>query len=338
MQTTDMTPQKSMSIRDPAVLTAGLPQATVEVLLTGISSAARDINLYELRRPDGASLPTVHPGAHIDVHIPNGLVRQYSLVHPEANPRCYIIGVKRDAQSRGGSSYLHEQLRAGATLLISPPRNNFPLVETADHTVLIAGGIGITPIWCMWQRLMTMGSSVELVYACRSRSDALFLREMLGKPSVTLHFDDECPGAHLDLARIVARTPRSAHLYCCGPLPMLQAFKSVTADWPTTQVHFEYFAAQPTVANESSFVVELARSRQLVSVARGQTILAAVIAAGIDAPYSCQQGVCGTCVTKVLSGIPDHRDAVLTDAERATNKAIMICCSGSKTNRLVLDL
>jgi ferredoxin-NADP reductase len=314
------------------------PGEPIEVRLVGIRFAARDTHLFEVRSLNGAPLPDYQAGAHIDVHMPSGTMRQYSLIHPHSDPARYVIGVKRDPKSRGGSSFMHDGLRVGTTLTIGAPRNNFPLAEDADHTVLIAGGIGITPIWCMWQRLKSIGRSVELVYSCRSRADAVFLDEVERNESVKLHFDDENSGAVLDLAEIVARAPRHAHLYCCGPTPMLKAFETAATGWPATQVHVEYFTSQATAANEGGFVVELARSGQEVAVAPGQTVLGALMAAGIDVPYSCEEGVCGACMTTVISGTPDHRDTVLTREERSRNTKMMICCSGSKSSRLVLDI
>jgi len=334
-----MTPQDiqpPQAVAEAPVVSAA--NGLIEVRLTNIQFGARDTNLYEFRPLTNALLPAASAGAHIDVHLPNGIVRQYSLVNASTDARSYVIGVKRDAQSRGGSRFLHEQLRVGTTLSISPPRNNFPLVETADHTVLIAGGIGITPIWCMWQRLRALGRSVDFIYACRSRADAVFLDELAAHPDVTLSFDDENNGSFLDLAGLIGRTPRNAHLFCCGPLPMLKAFEAATQGWPADQVHVEYFTQQAEAAADGGYVVELARSGKEIVVEPGQTLLAAVLAAGVDAPYSCEEGVCGACMTKVLSGTPDHRDTVLTPSEREANKTIMICCSGSKSDRLVLDL
>lgn len=315
----------------------------MDVRLTAIRYGSRDINLYELRSLAGEALPAAAPGAHIDVHLPNGLTRQYSLLLDEAapaDPSRYVIGVKLDANSRGGSQYMHKELRVGSVLEISEPRNNFPLVETAQHTILIAGGIGVTPIWSMWNRLTAIKRQADLYYCSRTRGDAVFADDLAGNPRVFLSFDDENAGAFLDIAGIVQRAPHHAHLYCCGPLPMLQAFEDATKDWPSEQVHIEYFSSsnEEPPATEGGFEVELARSKRVVQVGPGQTILEALIEAGVDAEYSCEEGVCGACMTGVVSGTPDHRDSVMTPGERAENKKIMICCSGSKSSRLVLDL
>ena len=310
----------------------------IEMRLVAVRFGARDTNLYEFVSIHGEALPATEPGAHIDVHLPNGLIRQYSLIESDSRPISYIIGVKRDPKSRGGSSFLHENLRVGSTLKVGGPRNNFPLAKDAVHTVLIAGGIGITPIWCMWQELRSRGKSVRLIYACRSRSDALFLSQIAADDRVLLSLDDENAGGFLDITNVLKDVPAQSHLFCCGPAPMLEAFRVATVHWPAEHVHVEHFTPQAKAAVEGGFAVELARSGREVQVLPGQTVLAALTAAGISAPYSCEEGICGACMTTVLNGIPDHRDSVLTELERQSNKTMMICCSGSKTDRLVLDL
>lgn len=309
-----------------------------DVRLENIRFCARDINLYEFKRLDGQAAAAFTAGAHIDIHLPNGAVRQYSLLDLDRDPASYVIGVKYDPKGRGGSKYMHETLRVGTELKISVPRNNFPLIEEAKHSVLIAGGIGITPIFTMLKRLSALGRSVEVHYSSRSRADAAFLDTLQSLQNVTLNFDDENAGKFIDMTAIVARSNKETHFYCCGPAPMLKAFEAATESLAPEQVHVEYFAPQGEKSTEGGFVVELARSGKTIEVQPGQTILAAVLAAGVDAPYSCEEGVCGACMTDVIEGIPDHLDSVMTPAERTENKKIMICCSGSKSARLVLDL
>ncbi|HEY8578257.1 MAG TPA: PDR/VanB family oxidoreductase [Beijerinckiaceae bacterium] len=309
----------------------------VDMRLTAIRYAAQDTNLYEFRRPDGAALPGAEPGAHIDLHLANGMMRQYSLVTADGDPTAYVVGIKRDRASRGGSIYIHDQLRVGQTLKIGGPRNNFPLKEDAAHTVLIAGGIGITPIWCMAQRLQKRGRSYELHYACRDRNEAAFLEELQRLSQAKLHFDSEA-GGFLDLKPIVAGAPAGAHFYCCGPIPMLEGYEAATKALPPEQVHVEYFSAKEEAATGGGYVVELKRSGQEFAIPEGKTILQVLRDAGVDIPYSCEEGVCGACETAVVSGAPDHRDNILTESERKANKTMMICCSGSKSARLVLDL
>jgi tetrachlorobenzoquinone reductase len=310
----------------------------IEVRLTAIRYAARDTSLFEFQRTDGKPLPPYEPGAHVDMHLPNGLLRNYSLIVAKPDPATYTFGIKRDPASRGGSRWIHEHLHVGATLTISAPRNNFRLREDAAHTILLAGGIGITPIWCMVQRLAELGRDWQLYYSCRSRSDMAFLNALEAMAPATLHFDDENAGQFLDIAGIVAGAPADAHLYCCGPAPMMAAFEAATASRPREQVHVEYFVPKQEAAKKGGFTVALARSGGEYFIPEGETILNVLLDAGIDVDYSCELGICGACEQRVISGTPEHRDSILSEEEQAENKRVMICCAGSKTDRLVLDL
>ena len=234
---------------------------TVEMRLHAIRYAAQDTHLYEFRRLDGAPLPGVEPGAHIDLHLPNGMMRQYSLCTADGDPRAYVVGVKRDRASRGGSRYIHEYLQVGEILQVGGPRNNFPLKDDAGHSVLIAGGIGVTPIWCMAQRLLKLGRSFELHYACRTRKEAAFLEELAALPQAKLHFDDEA-GGFLDLAPVVSQAPAGAHFYCCGPLPMLAGFEAATKSLPPGQVHVEYFSAKEEAATGGGHFLSVHHQRR----------------------------------------------------------------------------
>jgi ferredoxin-NADP reductase len=311
---------------------------TIEVVLTCVRMVARDTNLYTFERPDRAALPGAEPGAHIGIILPNGVERQYSLVHAGPLLSDYTVGVKRDANSRGGSLYMHDQLRVGSKVSIVPPRNNFPLKQDAELVVLLAGGIGITPIYCMAKHLIAAGRPWQLYYSCRSRMDTAFLDELSQHSQVHFHFDDEESGRFLNVAAIVEKIPSNAHLYCCGPAPMLAAFEAATAHWPPEQVHVEYFTPKFAAAQEGGYIVELARAKRELTIPPGKSILQAVREAGIQVPHSCEEGVCGACETRVISGIPDHRDTILTEQERKENATMMICCSGSKSPRLVLDI
>jgi ferredoxin-NADP reductase len=311
---------------------------TFEVRLVEVRYAARDINLYSFERPDGSVLPAAEPGAHIDVILPNGVMRQYSLLDTDRSDQRYTIGVKRDAAGGGGSLFLHDKVPVGSLLTVSHPRNHFPLYEDAGHTVLVAGGIGITPIHAMAAKLRRLGRSWEMHYSSRSREDAAFLRDLAALDPVRFHFDAESAGQFLDLAGIVASAPAGAHFYCCGPLPMLAAFEAATAALPPDHVHVEYFTAKDAPASEGGFTVELARSGSSYPIPAGKTILDVLRDAGCDVPASCERGVCGTCETRVIAGTPDHRDAILTESEKRAGDTMMICCSGAKSDRLVLDL
>lgn len=321
-----------------AVPSAGVAvPATLTLRVSAIRYAAHETVLLDLERADGEPLPACEPGAHVTLHLPNGLVRQYSLVEHGAAPHRYVVGVKRDAASRGGSRYIHDQLRVGTMLPVEPPRNNFPLDEAAPHTVLVAGGIGITPLYCMARRLRALGRPFELHYAVRTRDDVAFARELAGWPELRLHVDAEA-GRVLHVAAVVAAAPANAALYCCGPGPMLAAFEAATATLPPAQVHVEYFTPKQAAANSGGFSVELARSGRTIEVKTGTSLLEALRTAGVTVQSSCESGVCGACETKVLEGVPDHRDSILSEAERASNRTMMICCSGARSDRLVLDL
>jgi vanillate O-demethylase ferredoxin subunit len=322
----------------------------LEVRVKSVTYEADGILSYDLRPAgsgaapafSGGDLPAFTAGAHIDLHLPDGLVRSYSLVNPQDERHRYVIAVQREPESRGGSRQVHQRLHPGDLVTIAPPRNNFPLAEDARHSILIAGGIGITPVWCMAQRLEALGRSFELYYCVRRRALAAFLepveamaRRRPGGVHVT--FDAE-GGSMLDLAALMARAAPDVHFYCCGPLAMLDAFEAASASRDRDRVHTEYFTTREVPATEGGFTVVLARSGTSVQVPHGSTIIDALFKAGIDVPHSCLEGVCGTCETRVISGEPDHRDLVLTDAERAAGKTMMICCSGSKGDTLVLDL
>jgi len=318
-------------------LNPGTP-APMEMLLTSIVMAARDTNIYSFERPDGGVLPAAEPGAHIGVLLPNGMERQYSLIDSGSELTAYRVGVKRDVNSRGGSLFMHDALRVGLKLSILPPRNNFPLKDDADLVVLLAGGIGITPIYCMVKRLIALNRPWQLYYSCRSRLDAAFFKELQAYPQAHFHFDDEEAGKFLQVPAIIAALPKHAHLYCCGPGPMLAAFEAATAGWPSENIHVEYFTPKYAAAQGGGYVVELARSKRELTIPEGKTILQAVREAGISVPHSCEEGVCGACETRVISGTPDHRDTILTEQERKEGHTMMICCSGSKSPRLVLDI
>jgi tetrachlorobenzoquinone reductase len=310
----------------------------IDVLVTGVRSVADETNVYEIARRDGAFLPQAEAGAHIDLHLANGLTRQYSLVEHGVAPSRYLLGIKRDPNSRGGSRFIFETLKRGTPLVISTPRNHFPLDLSAPHHVLIAGGIGITPIHAMTQMLGANQASFELHYAGRTRSQMAFLDRLPQRGTANIHCDDEHGGALLDLEKIVAGAREGSHFYCCGPTPMLDAFRSAARAVPDTHVHVEYFSPKEQANKDGGFTVTLARTGKEVTVAAGQSILETLREAGLALDSSCEQGICGVCETRVISGIPDHRDSVLSDHEHASNKTMMICCSGCKSDRLVLDL
>lgn len=306
---------------------------------------ALDICSYDLVAADPAApLPSFEAGAHIDVHVPGGQVRQYSLWNDPRERGIYRIGVLRDTAGRGGSQAMHAGVHAGTQLTISAPRNQFPLAQTRAHSLLLAGGIGITPLLCMAQVLAARQAPFALHYCSRSRERAAFL-DRLQAPDladhVHLHLDDGPPEQRLPIDAVLAAAQPGTHLYVCGPKGFLDAVlgQAQALAWPLEQLHHESFQGATQVKKgDRPFTLELARSGRRVSVAVGQTATQALLAAGVDVPVSCEQGICGTCVTTVLDGIPEHRDSYLLPEERASNTCFTPCCSRARTSVLVLDL
>ncbi|RTR53435.1 oxidoreductase [Pseudomonas aeruginosa] len=316
----------------------------LEVRITRRTVEAQDIVGLELCSLDGSSLPPFSAGSHIDVHLSNGIVRQYSLCNDPRERDRYQIGVLLDPNSRGGSQHVHQYLEEGGLLKISEPRNLFPLVHEAKRSLLFAGGIGITPILCMAERLAVTGADFELHYCARSADRAAFvnrLEKSAFSDRVHLHFDDGHAEQRLDAARVLANPDSGTHLYVCGPGGFMGFVldSAEGAGWSEANLHREYFAAAPiSQGNTGAFEVQLASSGQCFQIPADRSVADVLMDAGIDVPLSCEQGICGTCVTRVLSGEPDHRDMFMTDAEHARNDQFTPCCSRSKSPRLVLDL
>jgi vanillate O-demethylase ferredoxin subunit len=293
---------------------------------------------FDLRAPDGGALPPFMAGAHVNLRL-DGVERSYSLTNSPEETHRYVIAVRREEGGRGGSRLVHERLRPGTVVQVSAPANLFGLDEAAAEHILIAGGIGITPILSMARRLATLGRSWRVYYGVRFIEDAAFaddLRSLAGTEAGRVTIQPRASG-RLDIAAIVAAAPPAAHLYCCGPAGMLEAFRAAAEGRDPATVHFEYFQSAQEAA-KGGFTVYLARSKKTFDIGDNQSILGAVLASGMKVAHSCQQGVCGACETRVLEGTPDHRDSVLSPREQAANRTMMICCSGSKTPRLVLDL
>ena len=316
---------------------------TLQAWVHTLRYEADDIISVDLRPAPDVVFPAFAAGSHIDLHLPNGMVRSYSLCNNSQERHRYVVGVLKDRASRGGSRCVHEQLRVGMRITISVPRNLFALHEDATHSVLVAGGIGVTPVLCMARRLKDLGKSFEFLYFARSRKSAAFVAEIeaLGVP-VTWHFDDE-QGGPPDLRALLGRREPAAseHYYACGPAVMLDSFEKPCAALGHSHDHIARFTAVEVAASDdakTSFTVELRRSGQTFEVTPDTTLHRRLIEIKADVPFSCEEGICGSCETKVLEGEPDHRDMVLTDAERAANKAMMVCVSGCKSARLVLDI
>lgn len=304
---------------------------------------AEDVFGFELVDPDSGPLPAFSAGSHVDVEVAAGLVRQYSLCNPPHETHRYQIAVLREPQSRGGSVGMTDRVGFGDTLRVSEPRNHFALEPGAERVVLLAGGIGITPILCMAERLAHTAIPFELHYCVRSPKRAAFysrLKQSDFSSRVHFHFDDA--DSRIDLGATLAAHGPKDQLYVCGPKGFIDAVLKTAgaAGWAPDQLHREFFTpAEDLVrADDAGFEVEIASTGKRIPVAAGQTVLDALTANGVVLDVSCEQGVCGTCVTRVLQGVPDHRDMFLSDAEHARNDQFTPCCSRSKTDLLVLDL
>jgi tetrachlorobenzoquinone reductase len=315
------------------------PADAIEARVGEILRETSTIIRLELR-PCGGPFPAFTAGSHIDLRLPGGLCRSYSLLNSQGERDRYVIGVHLEPNSRGGSRYIHDAVAQGDLLSISHPRNSFALCEDAPQSILIAGGIGITPLLSMARRLHELQKPWKLFYCSRTRGALAFLEDL--RPyggHVELRLDDETQGL-LDIASLMRGVPEG-HFYCCGPKPMLAAFATAAEaeKIPTGRAHVEHFQpATPLPPPGGGFVVELARSRRSIVIPAGKTILQTLQEAGIATTSACEAGICGACEVEVLEGVPDHKDYVLTDSERASNKKMMICCSGSRSDRLVLDL
>ncbi|HVZ45760.1 MAG TPA: PDR/VanB family oxidoreductase [Ramlibacter sp.] len=299
---------------------------------------------FELAAVEGGRLPPFEAGAHIDVHLPGGLVRQYSLHDLPADPPRYRIGVLREAQSRGGSAALVDSVKVGDGLDISAPRNHFALDKSASRSILMAGGIGITPILCMAEQLSRERHPFELHYCGRTAARMAFVQRLLAADYadvVRIHIDDGPQEQQLDAAAVIGPPDGGTHLYVCGPAGFMDHVLKTARDlgWKEPQLHREYFAAAPIDHScDGPFEIELKTSGRVIKVEADKSAAEALHDAGIPIAVSCEQGVCGTCITRVAEGVPDHRDLYFTDAEHQRNDCFTPCCSRSRTPRLVLDL
>ncbi|WP_441865386.1 PDR/VanB family oxidoreductase [Phaeovulum sp. W22_SRMD_FR3] len=306
---------------------------------------AGNIVRLRLSAPDGAALPAFTAGAHLDLHLVDDscdLWRQYSLCSDPAETGFYEIGVLRDPNSRGGSEAVHRLATPGARFPVEGPRNHFPLAEDAQNTVLLGGGIGITPMLAMAQRLHALGRPFTLHYCTRSASVTAFQQMIAKAPwaaNVVFHHDDAAPEQRLDLTRDLPAPDAATHLYVCGPQGFMDWVISTAeaAGHATSNVHREYFSADVDTSGES-FEVVAQRSGITVTVGPNDTIAKVLAAQGIKIDVKCEEGVCGTCVTDVLEGVPDHRDKFLTQDERDDGDAICVCCSRACSKTLVLDV
>lgn len=328
----------------PAAVTAGdrITAQKLAVTIANYRAEAKDVMLLELRDAHGCALPSFEPGAHVEVSLPNGLTRQYSLLNDSRETDRYVLGVGKAADSRGGSAYVHEQLTQGAQLQISAPRNNFPLDPKAQSYLFIAGGIGITPIMSMIRWCIANERPWRLVYAARNRQRAALYEEiqLLGGERTQWHFDDE-QGGYLQAAGIVQNLAEGEQIYCCGPQALMEAVQNAAVDYPPGVAHFEWFSAPKTdapPAETGAFEIRLERSGLSFAVPPDKSILEVLEENGFSLPFSCREGTCRTCETGVCGGSPEHFDYVLSSEERAAGKSMMICVSRSVDPVLCLDL
>ncbi len=336
----------SQEFRPVAAELAGLPvenlgaRGTISVKVAAKTQVAGDVMAFRLE-PLAGDLPAFQPGAHIDVHLPNGQVRQYSITNGPDDTTGYVIGVKREPAGRGGSACLHDTVREGDVLAVSPPLNNFPLRRDALHTLFIAGGIGLTPLLAM-ARTLVAGRHPFTFHAFARDAAALPFKDALDRlgPTVERHLglDHEATAAALET--ILAEPGQKRALYVCGPPAMLDLTRRLAAEagWPEAAVHFEYFKNETPLDQSTAFEIALARSALTLQVPAGRSIVQVLREHGIGITTSCEQGACGTCRVAVLDGVPDHQDVHLSESEKARGDCLMACVSRSRSPRLVLDL
>ncbi len=311
-------------------------------MVCAISDAASGIRLYELVDPVGGSLPEFTAGAHIDVEIPGGFLRQYSLCSDPRDRSRYRIAVLREAGGGGGSVALHDKVKVGDRLAVSPPRNNFPIAMGADRHLLLAGGIGVTPMMAMIEQFRHEGANFQLHYCTRSPERTAFRERLADLGSrIFYHHDQGDPRQGLDIAGLLVEHRPGTHLYYCGPAPFMAAVKSAAAHWPVESVHFEYFV--PPVNGKSAqsaadrgFRIRLVQRRLELAVPPDKSIVDVLRVAGIEIETSCEIGTCGTCKTRYLAGTPKHNDYVLT--ARDQQEWVMVCCARAESDVLVLDI
>lgn len=327
-------------------------EAKIKARVQAAVNLGTDIVAYELVDPEGRALPPFTAGAHVDFHLPDGRIRQYSLCNDPAERHRYLIAVQRELHGRGGSKDIHANTKIGDIVTLSMPRNNFPLDRSARRHLLIAGGIGITPLMAMMHELNATEADFILHYCARTPDRMAFkdqLRPFAETGRANFHYDGGDPAKGLDLGGLLRECPPDTHLYYCGPPGFMEAVARAARGWPRACVHFEHFVAPSTrepalsatggattEASESGFQVKLARRGEVFDVPADKSIVDVLRENGVDIETSCESGLCGTCRTRFLDGIPDHRDLILSESERETD--VLICCARALTPMLVLDL
>lgn len=326
---------------------------SLRVRVRSITYQGDYINAYEVVDPDGAPLPEFTAGSHIDLHFRDGRIRQYSLCNDPRERHRYVFAVQREEGGRGGSIAIFEKVHVGRFLTISEPRNNFPLDESADHHMLLAGGIGVTPMMAMVHRLQATGAPFTMHYCTRTAERTAFrpeLDSLVGEGRVMLHHDQGDPRKGLDVAALLAEPREGCHIYCCGPTGFMRAVKDAAGGWPRGTVHFEYFttdqstatpieAGGPGQADDAigvGFQIKLASTGAVYDVPNDKSMVTVLRENGVDVDTSCEAGLCGTCKTRYLDGEPVHNDYILDDDEQ--EEYVMICSARSKSPLLVLDI
>ena len=329
--------------RNQLAMTPASPKMLFSVRVHSITDMAEDIRAFELVDSKGRDLAAVAAGAHIDVHIDNGFVRQYSLCNNPQERHRYEIAVLNEPDGRGGSQALYEKVSEGDTLTVSEPRNHFCLIDGADQYLLLAGGIGVTPIMAMMETLESVEADYEFHYCTRAPSKTAFLDRLtplVEQGKVFIHHDGGNPGQGLDIESVLINPVAGTHLYYCGPIGFMSAVAAAAGDWPKGTVHFEYFTSpeenrDETLENEP-FQVKIASTGDIFDIPADRTIIEVLRGSGLTIDTSCEDGYCATCITRYLEGKPEHRDGVLDDEDRAN--FVLICCARSRTPLLVLDL
>lgn len=313
----------------------------IDVVIASRIDQGAGIAVMELVTANGGALPSFTAGAHIDVHVGSEMIRQYSLCNDPANSELYRIGVLNDPNSRGGSVKISKEFSENDQIKISAPRNHFPLFEGANKTILAGGGIGITPMMAMAYSLQKSGEAFELHYCTRSKGVGAFEQELVNAfgEQVVFHYDDEDKAQLFSPQAIFSPVSSGTHIYVCGPTGFMDWVINNAKEmgYPSEQVHFEYFSAEVDITGDT-FEVYCEQSDITVTVGAEESIATALKNSGIKVNMSCEEGVCGTCITDVLEGEPDHRDHFLTDEEKEDNDQIALCCSRAKSQRLVIDM
>ena len=330
------------------------PTNCLRLQMRQVTHQAELINSFEMVDPDGKDLPVFTAGAHIDFYFRDGSIRQYSLCSDPSDRRRYLIAILRDEKGRGGSIALHDRLHVQRKVFVGKPRNNFPIHKEAKHHLMIAGGIGVTPMLSMVYELQNSGDDFTLHYCTKSSEHTAFqpeLATLIEEGKVVVHHDQGIPGNGLDIKKLLKKHKAGTHLYYCGPPGFMRALADLSSHWPEDTVHFEFFSAaaspKPTMTNEDihnaadgvvgiGFQVKIASTGASFAVPNHKTIIEVLAENGVNVEVSCSSGLCKTCAVKYLEGVVDHKDLVLSEKERT--EYLTPCCSRAKSNLLVLDL